>query len=160
MTKILTPEQAKFSAQESHWGDPAALYDSHEALREQSERRLELLKRAHYTSLKQANVMTMCGTTSSQNWRRQMLSKSDCQAIRERVEAQSPGPWVAEYSDMSDVWWMVISADNYTLAETRESDVANFIAASRTDIPALLDTIEELRHDMAIADEAKRRGMK
>jgi hypothetical protein len=76
------------------------------------------------------------------------LTNADLAAIRERAEAASPGPW-----DFSTHWvWRTEldgrRAKSFAIVHDNPDD-ARFIAHSRTDIPALLDTIENLRAENA-----------
>jgi hypothetical protein len=76
------------------------------------------------------------------------LTNADLAAIRERAEAASPGPW-----DFSTHWVWRTELDgrrarSFAIVHDNPDD-ARFIAHSRTDIPALLDIIEEMREVLA-----------
>lgn len=64
----------------------------------------------------------------------------DLDAIRARAEAATEGPWFAW--DRAVGWNIVI---------TRPEDAA-FIAAARTDVPALLAEVERLREALAASE--------
>ena len=83
-----------------------------------------------------------------------MSERPDLEGIRARVEAATPGPWVfatdkgaPDYvqlystAEIDEYQADVLSADD--LVFVSEPD-ATFIAAARTDIPALVSYIEEL----------------
>lgn len=76
------------------------------------------------------------------------LTNADLAAIQDRCDAATPGPWHYRRD-----WVMFTDPGDgqvETIATTHESpDDARFIAHSRTDIPALLDTIENLRAENA-----------
>jgi len=89
------------------------------------------------------------------------MTKEQLDAIRERCEAASMGPWIAEepwkrpgvytvkQKDIYIDWicYMQISNQpNYT-------NDANFIAHAREDIPALLDEIDRLNRELDAAVE-------
>jgi hypothetical protein len=76
------------------------------------------------------------------------LTQKQLEAIRQRVEKATPGPW--KYSEgvgsypatiLSEKGEVVAAGDEYY--GMTEND-ANFIAHARTDIPALLDHIAEV----------------
>jgi len=82
-----------------------------------------------------------------------MLSPSDLDAIRKRVEAASPPPWDSEpQASLSTRPRYVIQAAreprvrSYLIAEEVTESDAQFIAHARTDVPALLDEVHSLRH--------------
>lgn len=78
-----------------------------------------------------------------------MLSPADLAAIRARANAASPGPWRALGSDRDilgpegPVWTQVIVSTDVVFIED-----AAFIAASRVDVPVLLDEVERLRAEI------------
>jgi hypothetical protein len=91
--------------------------------------------------------------TTNAPTREERMTKAERDEIRARVEKATPGPWIAT-SDWSNyaVWSQERRRDvvqspsrvmvNNPLNEwTREGD-ATFIAASRTDIPKLLDALD------------------
>lgn len=74
-----------------------------------------------------------------------MMTKEQLDEIRARADAATPGPWIND-DDLSItgangtdvcIWWDLVSADD-----------AEFIAAARTDVPALLAEIERLRAEV------------
>ncbi len=88
------------------------------------------------------------------------MSRVDLSAIRKRAEQATPGPWEAKYHHL----WRVVTPDNdvaydcdvdvYSATNPdgtimRQADNAEFIAASRTDVPALCDEVEALRTQVA-----------
>ena len=87
----------------------------------------------------------------------------DLQAIRERAERATGGPWhVNELAFVSDSHYMNVCRINETVcfysdgkshSNGRESwrSNATFIAAARQDIPDLLDCIEELGNALKAA---------
>jgi len=86
-----------------------------------------------------------------------ILTAEQCAAIRERAEKATAGPWQYEQRDLPDDIYMLLSDEDYTIAETAMEPLANFIAAARTDIPALLDTVEELRKQLGFAIDRQHR---
>ena len=84
------------------------------------------------------------------------MTRPDLDAIRARCDAATPGPWkaVAYWHDgpMSDV--MSPSGEPFCCVSFEKPDAAledataQFIAAARTDIPALLAYIDELERDL------------
>lgn len=68
-----------------------------------------------------------------------MLSQSDLDAIRSRAEA-TEGPW----EPLGD--YVSINTESYRMMIDcgGENAIATFIAHARTDVPALLDMVEEL----------------
>jgi len=77
-----------------------------------------------------------------------MLTKADCAAIRARAEKATKGPWRVDewHADNGAKVRGIVSTDTEIFGELypRSRDAA-FIAAARQDIPALLDTVQELR---------------
>ena len=80
-------------------------------------------------------------------------SALDLQSIRARLKEITDGPWLAEYSgEQGDC---VIPADADSTREAvcitrlyhRHND-AEFIAHARTDVPALLGEVDQLRDDL------------
>ena len=77
-----------------------------------------------------------------------MILPPGLQAMRERADKATAGPWFADFDKRDDGADQVIT-QNVTIAfiatplESYRND-AVFIAASRTDVPALLDLIETL----------------
>lgn len=100
-----------------------------------------------------------------------MLSKTelDLQAIRERCEAATLGPWragrpdMATYVDGSPSKW-VYAGDKYIAISSgyqiepweQVIDNAEFIAQARTDIPALLAEVERLQARIAQLEQERR----
>ncbi|MDE2103783.1 MAG: ead/Ea22-like family protein [Patescibacteria group bacterium] len=88
----------------------------------------------------------------------------DTKAIRERAEKATPGAWVRDMSyqhptkvraaskPYSDTW----ICDAVHRADCSVDGFANatFIAAARTDVPALCDEVDRLRAELAAKDDA------
>jgi hypothetical protein len=76
------------------------------------------------------------------------LTQEQLEAIRQRAENATPGPWqIATTTDGA----YVLDTDDMIIAATIErTEDASFIAHARTDIPALLDHIAELEAELAI----------
>jgi hypothetical protein len=81
--------------------------------------------------------------------REMKMSKLDLDAIRQRAEAATPGPWYGFSSS-----WCVYNtpnsdgeliADVYEYGGYPPDANTQFIAHAREDIPAMLDEIERLR---------------
>lgn len=102
------------------------------------------------------------------------MTTIDLDAIRQRLAAATPGPWgvgngthivrglqvtgrgsftciqsIAEIDDEDDR----LDWDHPDEVEVDPEDDAEFIAAARSDIPALLAEVDRLRVDLAAADE-------
>jgi len=88
------------------------------------------------------------------------LTQEQLEAIRQRAENTTPGPWHARTSigvcrDCRNVYEVIKEVDESEIvflppvvAELKSKDDANFIAHARTDIPALLDHIAELEAEI------------
>lgn len=89
------------------------------------------------------------------------LTDAEIAAIRERAELATRGPWLADTAGHLEIYsqhedepslifvfdWVPdkgIETDGYGHLQEMHPDL-EFIAHSRTDIPALLETIEEMR---------------
>ncbi len=61
--------------------------------------------------------------------------------IQQRTDNASEGPWESKYQN----WSMLISHNKFEtyLASTKERNNADFIAHARTDVPMLLEMVEE-----------------
>lgn len=68
------------------------------------------------------------------------MTDAELQAIKARCDAATQGPWIA-YD--GDEWWYVEASLSICIELTEDN--ATFIAAARTDIPALLAEIAQLR---------------
>jgi hypothetical protein len=82
-------------------------------------------------------------------------------AIRERLEKATPGPWVPERTDASNVWFDSLP-EMHVPIETRGTSFALgmavgattgprdavFVAAARDDVPWLLDEVDRLEHEL------------
>lgn len=80
------------------------------------------------------------------------LDALDLGAIKARAAAAQRGPWVC--SQVADsTWWAVESGEDSAWDDIAESisraETANFIAHSRTDVPALIAEVERLREQVA-----------
>jgi hypothetical protein len=77
------------------------------------------------------------------------LTQEQLEAIRQRAENATAGPW---FEDNGDVKTIAITDRKYTepemIAEAWFTNDATFIAHARTDIPALLDHIAELEAEL------------
>jgi beta-lactamase class A len=86
--------------------------------------------------------------------------------IRARVDAATEGPWedvVDDLNDDVDVWrdgesrlWVANTGEVFTASAQRARQIladAEFIAASRTDLPALLAAVEAVREKCTLAIE-------
>lgn len=82
------------------------------------------------------------------------MSRLDLDAIRQRAEEATPGPWGVHgdyglWSDGAGVWVM---QDDCLPGGTLGGADAEFIARARTDVPALLAEVERLTRER---DEAR-----
>lgn len=82
------------------------------------------------------------------------MTALDLDGIKARAEAATPGPWVnindstveADCGDEDCRWWDVEGYHTHTV-HVRGSNAA-FIAAARSDIPALVAEVEALRYEL------------
>ena len=78
----------------------------------------------------------------------------DIDAIKARCEAATPGPWYAERGgEFDDPYYSIPSVcrDRYgdnSLMVGSDKATADFIAAARTDVPALVAEVERLRDEL------------
>jgi hypothetical protein len=73
----------------------------------------------------------------------------DLDAIERRANAATPGPWDC-YSDDENTYAVQESDDGDMICEAMESlKNANFIAHARTDVPALIAEVRNLRAKLA-----------
>lgn len=74
------------------------------------------------------------------------LTTQQLDEIEERANAAAPGPWCLcdDYSD-------VLTPDGYQLASYAATADGEFIAAARTDVPALLAEVRRLRAELEAA---------
>lgn len=84
------------------------------------------------------------------------MNEQELQAIEERANAATPGPWVA---DFAITWNVVVGTLKKVI--TRTSGINNntradaeFIAAARADVPALIAEVRSLRAAEQAASEA------
>lgn len=63
--------------------------------------------------------------------------------IRKLVDAATPGPWKSNLEPMFDKIWYEVRLGGKIVAKTREESNSEFIAATRTLIPLLLDVVEK-----------------
>ncbi len=81
-----------------------------------------------------------------------MLTPQERAEIRARADAATKGPWTLErdncglYACEPDIWRESRDYDDYG-THPNDSDAA-FIAASRADIPRLLDDVDELEKEV------------
>lgn len=76
------------------------------------------------------------------------MTDTELAAIRERCEAATEGPWEKITERWLGVWQdiRVVAFDGkYTICGDTAIADAEFIAAARTDVPALLDEVERMR---------------
>ena len=87
------------------------------------------------------------------------MNDEQLQAIKERAEAATPGPWdVGRYAtDMSGLHhnvtvWFTEDDDAFDICDLGEEkfslDNATFIASARADVPALVAEVERLRAEL------------
>lgn len=92
------------------------------------------------------------------------MADLDLEAIRKRAEAATPGPWaidpgsngqdlLAYTANEGKAWTVRAYIAGICWKENWQANM-HFIAASRTDVPALCDEVERLRADLASAREA------
>ena len=82
------------------------------------------------------------------------MTDLDVMAIRARAEKATPGPWhdnafhgiVTSGGDWN-------TSDSVSVADIIRRDDGTFIAAARTDVPALCDEVEECRARIAHLEE-------
>lgn len=75
------------------------------------------------------------------------LTQTELEAIKERVEAATEGPWEALKACFGSVGHEV-HGDEYVIAGTFYEQNAEFIAAARQDVPKLLADIERLQENL------------
>lgn len=108
-----------------------------------------------------------------------LLTQSEVAAILERAAKATPGPWTPRCDSQDDLYWLCNDKDYATIkdaaggfvadfeverteeesksyttrpaARQRVADNIFFIASSRTDVPALCDTIDALRARLEVA---------
>jgi len=78
------------------------------------------------------------------------MTPGEIQEIRERVDKATAGPWTYKYRGWGAM--AILGADGFGMAgadiqNTKESDF-ELMAAARTDIPKLLDHIEEQQREI------------
>jgi hypothetical protein len=84
----------------------------------------------------------------------------DLEAIKARAEAATPGPWFVDRGgEINDPYYSIpgVCRDRYgdnSLMVGSDRPTADFIAHARTDVPALVAEVEELRADLRIADDS------
>lgn len=107
------------------------------------------------------------------------MTNDELEAVRARAAKATPGPWEADHGCAKgygpDAWATVVAPEGKVLFDTingghvlltdpdyegewrdETGDLnATFIAHARTDIPALLDEVERLQHDVDRAREAQ-----
>jgi hypothetical protein len=79
------------------------------------------------------------------------LTQKQLEAIRQRAENATPGPWYLDDSNR-ELWNN--DGKNFIGSIRLEKDDTTFIAHARTDIPALLDHIAELEAELARLKDA------
>ena len=87
------------------------------------------------------------------------MTPSQLSAIRERLDAATPGPWELWYGELD---WVSVGIDGDTVAECRTHinhqfsgwqnlRNATFIQHAPSDLRALMDEVERLTNDLAMA---------
>lgn len=84
------------------------------------------------------------------------MTPAELAAIRERAEAATPGPWTERRNDDedNDFLYSIDGADGQPIVKADcgvyppDKEDATFIAAARSDVPALLDEVERLERDL------------
>lgn len=97
------------------------------------------------------------------------MTEADLDAIRQRVEAATPGPWIqgtmahliigGTLQEEIVACWNVREKNSLAQSFAQATNNANFIANARTDIPQLLAAIDErdkVIHDMMEESDARR----
>lgn len=84
-----------------------------------------------------------------------ILTQKEREAIRAREQAATPGYWYKD-RDFSDIKSdLMRSGPNVFIASVTSShDDGEFIAHSKTDIPNLLDSCDELERRLKVAEDA------
>lgn len=113
-------------------------------------------------------------TTKAKQPMTEQLSREELAEIRARVEAATPGPWeLVDYelvsrdeSTVREAWgdeaFTEGGSDEYMLGLNNcphnEQDIINllFIATARTDIPALISTVDALKGEVELVNTALR----
>jgi hypothetical protein len=76
------------------------------------------------------------------------VTELDLDAIKARAEAATPGPWLREWAFSTHFVVpesaRTVAADNVARLKSTQRADANFIAASRTDVPLLVAEVERL----------------
>ncbi len=79
----------------------------------------------------------------------------DLDAIRQRAEAASPGPWAVNpvngYQVKLNNGTGFLVAHTHRLTDNKDLRDAEFIAHAREDIPALVAEVERLRNELSAA---------
>lgn len=77
-----------------------------------------------------------------------MLTDADLSAIRARLEAATPGPWMHDdyevFTESKPTTWICVDVDR---PENR-----TFLACAPTDLRALLDEVERLRGEVSLRE--------
>lgn len=80
-----------------------------------------------------------------------MISQKELSEIKERAEKATAGPWELEYDSYRDSFTVPklksVCEGCVGSTEFTDNDNAKFIAASRTDIPKLVEALEESQYD-------------
>lgn len=84
------------------------------------------------------------------------LTQEQLEAIRQRAENATPGPW--QIATTTDGAYALDTDDMIIAATIERTEDATFIAHARTDIPALLDHIAELETLINIIREIAAEG--
>lgn len=75
----------------------------------------------------------------------------DLEAIKAYCEAATPGPWYADFCviTLQDDKWRPLVETNFYGNRYDGCANAEFVACARTDVPALVTEVEQLREDQA-----------
>ncbi len=87
------------------------------------------------------------------------MKQAEIDAIKARCEKADPGPWKGRPQDAhaQDFWWEVENAERRIFSvELYDAHNAEFIAASRSDVPRLLEEVGRLRGLLALAAQTMR----
>jgi hypothetical protein len=73
------------------------------------------------------------------------MTNEELKAIRERAEAATPGPWIAEGETVYSSGVLIAGTYPAMICDDCDITEAEFIAHAREDVPKLLAEIERLR---------------
>lgn len=80
------------------------------------------------------------------------MTPEELEAIKQRVNAATPGPWEADYDPRTDGADQIVDPQGFTICFMSVPSVSvdfdgdtDFIAHARADVPALVAEVERLR---------------